>query len=411
MQQLSDLKTPTYLQKLALIAQLSPLFSDSDKPFIQSRFAERLFCLESGATDLARKDISFDAKSLDGKGVGIKTYVAAGKTTAKVEKIAEFTAYATQGTFAGLSGEALAREVAVLRNLRVSSDSSEIGVEVAKSFYHCVVRTPGELFFIEQDFGLISLDEIRPTDRFGKPSSRFAESGHVYFDDGIHNYMFNVAKNVLYRRFDPALGFVSTATQLNASLELSALISELQKMELSHEQLTSEDISVLENQDFVVLPLYSASSKSVARASGINQWNAGGRARKFSEAYIPVPSQVHKIKPGFFPARDVSFSLKLPNGEIVQASICQDGDKALMSNPNTELCKWLFAMIDGTFAEAERRMATENRPYTYSDLLAIGKDSVIVRKVSGESWDYELESAPVGSYEDFIDDSELNSDS
>jgi hypothetical protein len=74
-----------------------------------------------------------------------------------------------------------------------------------------------------------------------------------------------------------------------------------------------------------------------------------------------------------------------------------------MSNPNTELCRWLFSTIDGSFEEAERRLGTENKPYTYSDLLAIGKDSVKVRRVIGQSWDYEMESAPIGSYEAFIE--------
>jgi hypothetical protein len=408
MTQLSDLQSITYLEKLALIAQLSPLFSDSEMPFIQSRFAERLFCLESGSKDLARQDISFDARSAGGQGIGVKTYVASTKETAKVEKIAEFTTYATQGKFSGLSGEALALEVSALRNLRVNSDSAEIGVSISSSYYHCVVRTPGELFFIEQDFAQISLEDIRPTDRFGKAVAEFSKSGHVYFEDGAHQYMFNVAKNVLYRRFDPKLGFISDSTKLNKTLDLAKLLSEIQKLDLGSVSINNLETQALVDSDYVVLPLYSPSTKSVAVASGINQWNAGGRVRKFSEAYIPVPAQIHKIKSGFFPARDVSFSLKLPNGEIVQASICQDNDKALMSNPNTELCRWLFATIDGSFSEAERRMATVNRPYTYSDLLAIGKDSVIVRKVAGREWEYELESAPLGSYENFIEEVDSN---
>jgi hypothetical protein len=404
MNQLSKLQSIPYLEKLALIAQLSPLFSDSDIPFIQSRFAERLFCLESGAKDLARQDISFDARDDGGSGIGVKTYVSATKETAKVEKIAEFTSYATQGKFIGLTGEALAREVSTLRNLRVNSDSAEIGVSLDSSFYHCVVRTPGELFFIEQDFAQIALEEIRPTDKFGKSTTDFSKSGHVYFEDASHQYMFNVAKNVLYRRFDPRLGFVSSSQKLQTDLDLAGLIVEIQKLNLSALAGNKPSTPVKVDSEYVILPLYTPSTKSVASASGINQWNAGGRLRKFSEAYIPVPAQVHKIMPGFFPARDVSFSLKLPSGQVVQASICQDNDKALMSNPNTDLCKWLFGTIDGTFAEAERRMATVNRPYTYSDLLTIGKDSVIVRSVSGFPWDYELESAPVGSYEKFIEE-------
>jgi hypothetical protein len=408
MTQLSDLDGETYLEKLAIVAQLSPLFSDSPTPYIQSRFAERIFCLESGAEDLARKDVSFDAKTSTSQGIGIKTYVASSRNTAKVEKIAEFTSYATQGRFGDLGGEALAREVSALRNLRVRSDCSEIGIELGSSFYHCVVRTPGEIFFIEQEYGRISIEDIRPTDRFGKPDANFSKSGHVYFEDGCHGYMFNVAKNVLYRRFDPNSGFVSHSIKLEQAFDLATLLQEIQKLNPEKEI----DSALQLDPEFVILPLYSPATKSVAEASGINQWNAGGRARKFSEAYIPVPSQVHKIKPGFFPARDVSFTLRLPNGGVVQASICQDGDKALMSNPNTELCKWLFATIDGSFSEAERRMATTNRPYTYSDLFTIGKDSVRVMKVSGLAWDYEMEFALIGSYENFIEEfSQDNSES
>ena len=59
--------------------------------------------------------------------------------------------------------------------------------------------------------------------------------------------------------------------------------------------------------------------------------------------------------------------------------------------------------MDGSFERAERPRGTENKPYTYSDLLAIGKDAVKVRRVIGPSWDYEMESAPIGSYEAFIE--------
>jgi hypothetical protein len=403
MSQLSKMESASYLEKIALVAKLSPLFSDSSTPFVHSRFAERIFCLDSGAIDLARHDISFDAKGEFREGIGVKTFVAATKSTAKVEKVAEFTTYATQGKFAGLAGEALAREVAQLRNKRLASDCAEVDVDLGKCFYHCIVRTPGEIFFLEQDFGRIALEEIVATDRFGKPSTSFSDSGHVYFKDDSHGYVFNIAKNVLYRRFDPLNGFVSDSIKLDQKYDLVELMEEIKKfMEVSKPELADPPTDGTA-EDFVVLPLYSSAQKTVPVASGINQWNAKGRVRKFSEAYIPVPRDVHITRPNFFPGRDVVFKLKLPNASIVHASICQDGDKALMSNPNTELCRWLFSMIDGSFAEAERRMGTENKPYTYSDLLAIGKDSVRVRKVTGQDWDYEMESAQVGSYEAFIE--------
>jgi hypothetical protein len=333
----------------------------------------------------------------------VKTYVASAKTTAKVEKVAEFTTYATQGKFLGLAGEALAREVALLRNKRLASDCAEVEVDLGKSYYHCIVRTPGEIFFLEQDFGQINLEKIVATDKYGKEAIAFLEEGHVYFKDDSHGYVFNIAKNVLYRRFDPQKGFVSSSVKLDQKYDLISLMDEIKKF-VGETPSDVKELSInTSNDDFVVLPLYSSGQKTVPLASGINQWNAKGRVRKFSEAYIPVPRDVHLARPNFFPARDVTFKLKLPNGAVVLSSICQDGNKALMSNPNTELCRWLFSTIDGSFAEAERRIGTESNPYTYSDLLAIGKDSVRVRKVLGQAWDYEMESAPIGSYESFID--------
>ena len=73
-------------------SQLSMLFSDSDKPYIPYRFAERLFnfCINLNHfkyKDLSREDNSFDTlvlcKDSDLKfGVGIKTFV--GDETVKV---------------------------------------------------------------------------------------------------------------------------------------------------------------------------------------------------------------------------------------------------------------------------------------------------------------------------------------
>jgi len=155
--------------------------------------------------------------------------------------------------------------------------------------------------------------------------------------------------------------------------------------------------------EFVILPLFSTQpsrTKKVAPKSGINQWNAAGRPRKFGEAYIPVPKSVHKLRPGFFPDHKVPFNLHLPNGQIVSASICQQGGKALMSNPNDILCKWLFSTIDGNWSTALTRYS-EARPYIFDDLMAISMDAVKVTR-GQESGDYYLEPAPLGSYEQFV---------
>lgn len=402
MELLSNLDINLYLKKLGSIAKLSSLFSDGATPFIHSRFAERLYCLETGAEDLARRDISFDALYRGVAGVGIKTYVTKSKRSSNVEKIAELTSYAAKGKLVGLAGEALALKVSSVRNMRVESDLAELNIDLSDCFYHCVVRAPDEIFVLEQDFSLIDIGKIRPTDSRGKPTASFSSTGHVYFEDGNFGYMFNVAKNVLYRRFSPENGFVSKSITGLESLKIGKLLDGIASLEdgnLSSPLLDKDPVP-----PHVILPLYSPGKDFVNPKSGINQWNANGRKRKFPEAYIPVPRTVHRLAPGFFPPRNTTFKLRLPNGKVVLAKICQQGDKALMSNPNTALCEWLFPMIDGSFSEAERRGITQGRPYTYSDLVAIGKNSVRVSKVSGNEWDYELESAPIGSYERFISD-------
>jgi hypothetical protein len=405
MESFSGLEKTGYLDDLALAAALSPLFSESKTPFIHSRLAERLFCMVSGNHDLARQDLSYDAKSTGGIGVGVKTFVSNSASASKVEKVAEFTAFATKGAFNGLSGEALALKVSHLRNARVASDAAETEISIENSYYHCVVRVPNGIYLLEQPYSQVSVGSLKPTDKFGREVTTFADSGHVYFNDGSSDYAYNVAKNVLYKRFSPTQSFASAVIHTKFDADLPSLLLKLKNSNLLTISSVNERVSVEEPEnaeEFVILPLYSPRTRTVASASGINQWNAAGRIRTFGEAYIPVPRAVHDLAPGFFPERDQPFRLRLPNGEVIVAKICQDGSKALMANPNTDLCKWLFATIDGSFEISETRLV-ESRPYVYSDLELIGKDSVKVTKVSGQQWDFEIQSASLGSYEEFLD--------
>ena len=160
--------------------------------------------------------------------------------------------------------------------------------------------------------------------------------------------------------------------------------------------------------DFVILPLYSTRgvTKTVEAASGINQWNAGGRQRKYGEAYIPIPAPVHRLAPGFFPERDKPFELVLPNSaDPVNAKVCQQGSKALMSNPNDRLCRWLYKVIDSKFSDYDFDRPPAREPFTYSDLQKVGRDSVIVIKDRTSSHlKYEIRFAELGSYEEFLDE-------
>lgn len=128
----------------------------------------------------------------------------------------------------------------------------------------------------------------------------------------------------------------------------------------------------------------------VQEKSGLNQWNAGGRNRDYDEVYIPIPAWIHKKFKGFFPERDKAFNLRLPGKEIISAKVCQDGNKALMSNPNKKLGEWLLRKVLNL---------KKGELLTYKKLLDVGVDSVLITKNS--TTEFEIDFKKVGTYSDF----------
>jgi hypothetical protein len=398
-----------YEDLLKAVAAMSRLYSDNDKAFIHPRFVEKLYVHCSGATDLSRRDMSFDALLKPNIGVGVKTFIAENISIGKSEKVAEFTRHASLGEFDRLDHYGKAVKSAELRNSRIRSDSNEYSIDIDKSIYHCLVRTKDGAIVHQEPYQLVDISNIKPTDIRGIEINEFVSdtTGHTYFSDGKSNYCYNRSKNVLYKKFelgshtnsdlinlvifDDIFERVIKWTNLNESISTKSFIKSLKVPESSVED------------DFVVLPLYKTrgSEREVQEKSGINQWNAGGRERKFGEAYIPIPKIIHDKFSGFFPNRDEKFKVKLPNGKIISTKVCQENNKALMSDPNTDLCDWLYRIIDLN-DEALHKRFLERRPYTYSDLRLVGKDSVKVTKVKNQTYDYKIESMDLGSYDDFI---------
>lgn len=125
--------------------------------------------------------------------------------------------------------------------------------------------------------------------------------------------------------------------------------------------------------------------------NGLNQWNAGGRKRDFGEVYIPIPIEIHKQFPNFFPPRDEHFNLKIPTGEVFSAKVCQDNSKALMTNPNKALSDWLLRKV---FQVAEGELLTIEK------MEKLGFDSVLITKDDNQN--FKIDKAKSNSYEYFI---------
>jgi hypothetical protein len=359
-----------YQKNLELIGSLSNLFSSSSVPLLDSRVVENLFCLAFNAENLGRADQSVDATK-DGLGIGLKTFKNDKGPT--YQKVAQFKA-------ARFDKDVKPIEIAELRNKRITATEKVNGL--FQSIYHCVLREKYRLKLFEESMNKIDLSKISNINH--KPSS-------IFFDDGKDEYKYTTADSQLWKRFD-------TKNYLH-EFEVQILLDPIYELRrLLDNNTLSVDSHPLHT---IFLPLYSrdknTKEKTVFPKSGLNQWNAKGRVRHPNEVYIPIPKEIHKLFPDYFPSRDRYFSIKFPDGEIVEASVCQAGSKALMTKKNKKLGKLILRDILGL---------KEGEIATYNDLESLDIDSVQIHKI--DELNFEINFSRCDSYELFIANSRNN---
>lgn len=365
----------TYKQMLSSTGSLSNLFSESDSPFLVSRNVENAFCEALGADNLGRSDCSADA-SLNRVGIGIKTFLHGNGHT--LQKVAEFNR--DSDLYRGKSPKELINIIATLRNERIEFTKRTYGIDTM--IYHCVTRKPGKILIFEEPMDLVQISSITNI----KVSNN---RNTITFEDGLHEYSFNVTKSTLYKRFitDEPIEEIDVEILENPYQELAKLFG----FEIAPIQVPAVS-SPIENFEYVILPLFSdrGNKRHVPEKSGLNQWNAAGRPRNANEIYIPIPMWIHRKFPEFFPARDKPFQLRLPDKSLLSSKVCQDNSKALMSNPNSALGEWLLRQVMDL---GERELLT------YEMLERLNIDSVIVYKHSEEH--YSIDFREMGSYDEF----------
>jgi len=360
-----DFQRIKYKEYLQIIGSLSNLFSNSATPYLYYRVAEKMFCKAFGAKDLSRGDVSYDAQK-DSLGIGLKTFLRGNNSS--IQKIAEFNR--DNELYSGLSPMAKIKKIAELRNARLDFTDNLYNIE--NSIYHCVIRDKDKFLIFEEDTKKIDIESIKNVKK---------NSSSITFNDGIYDYSFSLSKSTLMKRFETH----SFLDEFNIKILKDPL-------EVLYNVITNEKriISLLKTRETVYLPLYGR-DKKVYNSSGLNQWNAKGRSRDEDEVYIPIPAEFHKFKPNFFPKKDEIFTLKLPNGNILSSKLCQENSKALMSNPNKDLGKWILRDV---FKIKKGELVTDDILKQY------GIDSVRIDKI-GEL-EYEINFSKTGSYENFI---------
>lgn len=400
-----------YKQMLMSTGALSKLFSKNKSPYLVYRNVENAFCEAFDAEDLGRDDCSADA-SLETIGIGLKTFLHMNGRT--LQKIAEFNKEAH--LYRSLSPKDLILKVANLRNKRIEHTMRTYGFTTM--IYQCVTRKPGKILIYEFNMDKIDIPNIKNINQGNKNT--------ITFDDELNEYSFNMTKSTLYQRFitDEPVGEIDVEIIENPYKELAKMMT---IKSISDDSFTKKERILHENSEFplynmpnystqeeitnklrrleelemkplqpqfqqIILPLFSdrGGRRHVPEKSGLNQWNASGRPRNASEIYVPIPSWIHNNFEDFFPERDVSFDLRLPDKSILSAKVCQENRKALMSNPNSALGDWLLRKV---------MSLTERELLTYEQLEILGIDSVAVTKHSEHY--YSIEFCEIGSYDDF----------
>ncbi|MBN2754413.1 MAG: NgoFVII family restriction endonuclease [Candidatus Goldbacteria bacterium] len=355
-----------YEKYLMIVGSLSNLFSESDTPYLYYRIAEKIFCRAFNAEDLSRSDLSADAK-VKNIGVGLKTFLINNSKT--FQKIAEFNN--DRNTYDKLNAEKMIIKIAGLRNKRLEMTRNVYKFD--NSIYHCVVRDKGYFYIHEESMDDINLNKIKKISK---------NTGSISFSDDKNDYSFLTSKSTLTKRF--------ITDSFKYKIKVSLIDDPLQELEklLAAKPAEKETANLI--KETIYLPLYGH-DKKVYEKSGLNQWNAGGRKRDLDEVYIPIPSEINKKYPDFFPKRDTKFNLKLPDGILMESKICQDNNKALMSTSNKELGKWILRDV---------LTLKPKEILNYDKLQIIGIDSVRIDKINDEL--YEINFAEINSYENFL---------
>lgn len=374
-------KQQHYKQLLQSIGRISNLFSESDAPLLNYRAHENIFARSFGLTNNARHDDSADAYDVtSGIGIGLKTWVGQND-----QKIAEFGRLRPQ--FEHLTGLDLIKKISEFRNKRIQTTMNAHSLKAM--YYHIVKRIPGGMEIYEADYSQIDIDKITIIEKRGNDNN-------IYFTDGWHTYHFSLSNNTLYRIFDDMI-LLDTFPVDIIDNPYDTVLGKL---------LTTPQEKVTSSLKQLCLRLYVVKNgvKVVEEHSGINQWNGVRKSYKTvnnirtltkqtprdpNEIYIPYPAKDRK-REDFFPARDESFDLQLPNGTWISAKVCQDNGKAIMSNPNKTLGKWLLRDVF---------MLKEGTLVTYEMLREFNIDCVVFTKLDDHK--YSIDFGALGTYEKF----------
>jgi hypothetical protein len=421
-EQYSEKQRNDYVQFLQVYGALSNLFRQKQGdliPYLDSKFQETVYAkiFESQNVDIG--NTPHDVLSIvNGQrvGIGLKTWMG---SQPSFQKVMQLKRYQSEINKFKHNPELLAHKIAEIKNERMRSDYERLGLSEDNNIYHYVTRDKGRFVVNECAYPLVELDNLRD---FNLTLTAFS------WADGNKDYKYTFGDSQIWQKFDSTKRDTTVLNRFDVKI-IEDPFSFLLKAYL---ELIGTAKVVEENIIEAYLPLYSYRTKEVEEKSGLNAWNAAPKnkdsnaPRPLNEVYIPIPREFHQKHPDFFikdiftferdrdnytgnreNRPEVRFYLQLPNGKRIPSLVTQSNMKGLQSGSNVEydengkrygqsaLGQWLLVDVLGL---KERKLVTREW------LEKKGTDSVRLWRKKGDYSAINIDFAPIGSFEAFMND-------
>lgn len=418
-----------YIQFLQVYGSLSNLFRQKKGdliPYLDSKFQETVFAKTFKSQNVDIGNTPHDVVSVFGDvriGIGLKTFMGSKPSFQKVMQIKRYQNEVNDYIDSG--SESLAFKISAIKNERLISDYERLGLTKDENVYHYVTRDKGSFVINECTYPLIDVNNLRDF---------YSTSTSLSWSDGIKEYKYTFGDSQIWQRFDSSKNDTLTLHKFDVKI-IQDPFSFLIQAYLNFIDSTKE---IVQDIVEVYLPLYSFKSKEVSKKSGLNAWNAAPKnkdsntPRPLNEVYIPIPRIFHKKHPDFFIENifefelarenyhgdlkykpEVRFHFQLPNGRRIPGLVTQDRMKGLQSGSNTErdeegkrygqsaLGQWLLVDVLGLKAR---------QPVTLGWLQKKGTDSVRLWRKKDDYSTINIDFAPIGSFEAFMNDEPIPQD-
>ncbi|MFY7988050.1 MAG: NgoFVII family restriction endonuclease [Flavobacterium sp.] len=422
-EQYSEEQRKEYIQFLQVYGALTNLFRQKQGdmiPYLDSKFQETVFAkiFKSQNVDIA--NTPHDVLSVFGEnriGIGLKTWMGSKPSFQKVMQLKSNQNEINQHR---RDLHSLAYKISELKNEKMIRDYNRLGLSEDKNIYHYVTRDEGRFIINECAYPLINLNKLQD---FNPTPTSFSWS------DGYKDYKYTFGDSQIWQKFDSQKYNTLLLKKFDVKIiedPFAFLLEAYFKLIDSSKEI---ELDIIE----AYLPLYSYQSKEVEGKSGLNAWNgapkSGNTPRPLNEVYLPVPIEFHRKKPNFFcndildiikkrkneesDNPEVRFHLQLPNGKRIPALLTGDNMKNFQSGSNTEydengkrygqsaLGQWLLVDVLGL---------KERQPVTLEWLQKKGTDSVRLWRKKDDYSTINIDFAPIGSFEAFMNDEPISID-